>query len=208
VSPARARRLAWIAPALALVVVGGIALAHHLGRPAPAEPLPDLGRVPEVALIDQRGAAFSTADLRGRPTIVNFVFTRCTTICPVTSLKMARLAERTAGHPVALLSVSVDPEHDRPEVLATFAARYHADPVRWRFATGDPEALRRAVEDGFHLAIERRGLTADGAPDIVHGGHFVLVDGDLAIRGYYDSEEPARLDALAADAIGLAEGAR
>jgi protein SCO1/2 len=164
-----------------------------------------LGQVPDLALRDQTGAALRTADLAGRVLIVNFIFTRCPTVCPVTSRKMKRLGAELAGEPaVMLLSISVDPEHDTPEVLRAFAARYAADPARWRFLTGEAEALRRAVEQGFKLGLSRRGALADGTPDIVHDLHFVLVDRRLRIRGYYDSSEADRLAALARDARRLA----
>jgi protein SCO1/2 len=206
-STSRSRLLVWSVPALALVAAS-LAVAGVVSRRSAAPPaeLPVLGQVPAADLIDQRGQRLTTHDLRGQVTIVNFIFTRCPTICPVTSMKMQRLAAATAEAPttVGLLSISVDPEHDRPEVLAAFAARYQADPMRWRFVTGDPEALRAAVEDGFKVAVERNGELAGGVPDIVHGGHFVLVDQSLAIRGYYDSSEEGRLEALAADAIRLA----
>src|SRR5688500_10551832 len=121
-------------------------------------------------------------------------------------MKMERLAARTADvSGIQLASISVDPAHDTPAVLAAFAARYHADPARWRFLTGDPTAVRAAVEDGFKVAVEDRGELEGGAPDIVHGGHFLLVDADLTIRGYYDSGDAGRLDALVADARHLAE---
>jgi protein SCO1/2 len=98
----------------------------------------------------------------------------------------------------------VDPEHDTPAVLAAFAARYRADPARWKFLTGPPAAVRAAVEQGFRIAVERGAALADGAPNIVHGTHFVLLDRELRIRGYYDSDDAARLDQLAADAARLA----
>lgn len=177
------------------------------GRGASAgDELDVLGPVPDVAFADQTGAALRTADLAGRVLVANFIFTRCPTVCPVTSLKMKRLGERLAGEPgVGLVSVSVDPEHDTPAVLREFAARYGADPARWRFLTGEAGAVRRAVEEGFKLEVSRRGETPDGTPDIVHDLHFVLIDRQLRIRGYYDSDDPARLDALVRDARRLAD---
>lgn len=164
-----------------------------------------LGQVPDVALADQTGAAVRTADLAGRVLVASFIFTRCPTVCPVSSRKMKRLGERLAGEaPVLLVSVSVDPEHDTPAVLRDYAARYGADPARWRFLTGEAGAVRRAVEEGFKLGVERRGAAADGTPDIVHDLHFVLVDKRLRIRGYYDSEDAGRLDDLVRDARRLA----
>ncbi len=182
-----------------------LAAACDRGARAGGGELDVLGQVPEVAFTDQTGAAVRTADLAGRVLIANFIFTRCPTVCPVTSLKMKRLGERLAGDGgVGLVSISVDPEHDTPDVLRAYAARYGADPARWRFLTGEAGAVRRAVEEGFKLGVERRGLAADGTPDIVHDLHFLLVDRRLRIRGYYDSDDPERLDALVRDARRLA----
>jgi protein SCO1/2 len=146
-------------------------------------------------------------DLRGKVAIASFIFTRCPTVCPVVSMKMQRLAERLRGESrVVLLSFSVDPEHDTPAVLAKFAARFGADPTRWKFLTGPAGAIRSAVEGSLKIAMDRQGVLADGAPDIVHGTHLVLIDGSLRIRGYYDYSEPARIDDLARDARALAAG--
>src|SRR5690606_17796624 len=118
---------------------------------------------------------------------------------PLTSLRMATLQKNTAvkgGAGIKLLTFSVDPAHDTPEVLAAYADRYRANAQRWRFITGDVDAVRTLVEGSFMQTMEDRGLTPSGAPDIVHGQHFLLVDGDLRIRGMYDSRDPKRLDAL------------
>lgn len=198
------RARAWLLAGLALAAcdrgaAGGSGSGNGSGE------LDVIGPVPDVAFVDQTGASLRSADLAGRVLIANFIFTRCPTVCPVTSLKMKRLGERLAGEPgVGLVSISVDPEHDTPPVLRAFAARYGADPARWRFLTGEAGALRRAVEEGFKLEVARRGDQADGTPDIVHDLHFVLIDRRLRIRGYYDSDEPDRLDQLVRDARRLA----
>jgi protein SCO1 len=186
-----------------LAVVGFLATAGC--RDDRAE-LDVLGTVPDFAFTDQTGAPVASADLRGQVHIASFLFTRCPTVCPTTTLKMQRLGERLADRAGAihLLSISVDPEHDTPPVLAAFAARYHADPARWKFLTGPPDVVRRAVEQGFRIAVERGAAQADGTPSIVHGIHFVLLDRHLRIRGYYDSDDAGRLDQLAADADALA----
>jgi protein SCO1/2 len=166
-----------------------------------------LGTVPDFAFTDQTGRPVRAADLRGRVQVANFIFTRCPTVCPTTTLKMQRLGERLAEHAdaVHLVSFSVDPEHDKPPVLAAFASRYRADPARWKFLTGPPAAVRSAVEEGFRIAVDRGVELADGTPNIVHGTHFVLLDRQLRIRGYYDSDDTGRLDQLVADAEVLAQ---
>jgi len=184
----------------ALLALG--ACKEERARPAAPD---DYGTVPGFAMHDQTGGALTQEWLAGHVTIVDFVFTRCDTICPLLTLKMARLDEQTKDLPeVRLLSFSVDPKYDTPEVLAAYAAEYKADPARWRFVTGEYDAVRTLVEGALMTAMDDAGKTASGAPDIRHGGHFLLVGPDLKIRGVYDSNDDARLAALARDARALA----
>ena len=168
--------------------------------------LDDLGAVGRFTLTDERGEPFSDAALRGHVTIVSFLFTRCDTICPVTTMKMARLQEGTfdAGARIKLASFSVDPAYDTPARLAVYAQRYHADPTRWRFVTGPVDDVRRLVEGPFMNSMASEGVTPSGAPAISHSGYFLLVDGNAHIRGAYDSGEIRRLDELVRDARFLA----
>jgi protein SCO1/2 len=158
-----------------------------------------LGAVPAFSLVDHLGKSFTEEALRGHPTIVNFVFTRCDTVCPVTSMKMQRLEDKTRdrrGIAIKLLSISVDPEHDTPQKLAAYAEKFKANPERWRFVTGDAAAIKALVEGPFMTSMDREGTTTSGAPNIVHSGYFILVDADLEIRGVYDSNDIQRLDEL------------
>jgi protein SCO1/2 len=181
-----------------LAVVPAIFLPTLMCR-QPDPELPDLGPVPAFKLVDERGYEFTEEALRGHPTIVDFVFTRCDTICPVVSSKLERVQEKT-GDPKAsalkLLSVSVDPEYDTPARLAAYATRYHADALRWRFVTGPKDKVTALVTGAFMNNMDREGNMPSGAPAIAHNGYFVLVDGDLRIRGVYDSNDQARLDEL------------
>ena len=173
--------------------------------------LDDLGTVPPFALVDESGRPFTEDALRGHPTIVSFIFTRCDTVCPVTAMKMQKLEQKSRdrrGAAVKFLSISVDPTHDTPEKLAAFGARYKADPARWRFVTGEPGAIKQLVEGTFMSPMDLDGTTSSGAPNIVHSGYFVLVDGDLRIRGVYDSNDVKRLDELLHHARFLARTQR
>lgn len=177
-------------------------------RAAPA--LLDLGDVGAFALTDERSEPFSDAALHGHVTIVSFLFTRCDTICPVTTMKMARLQDKTfdAGAQIKLASFSVDPAHDTPDRLAEYAQRYHADPVRWRFVTGPAEAMRRLVEGPFMNSMARDQDAPSGAPQISHSGYFLLVDHNAHLRGAYDSNDVKRLDEMIRDARYLARTGR
>jgi protein SCO1/2 len=101
---------------------------------------------------------------------------------------------------VRLVSFTVDPERDTPEVLSEYANRFQADPERWLFLTGAKEPLYRLVGDGFRLAVD------DGGPQaglITHSTRFVLVDKQGRIRGYYDGNESGTAEALLPDIRAL-----
>ncbi len=169
------------------------------------EPLPVLGTMPAFTMQNQRGESFESAALQGKVSIVNFMFTRCATVCPLFTAKLKRIQDRTAslGEALQLVSISVDPEHDTPAVLAAYAARFKADPTRWSFLTGDPELVKKTATDGLKLALSREGKDARGVPNIGHSQRFVLIDHTLQIRGYYSSEDPAAIDKLVRDAKRL-----
>lgn len=162
--------------------------------------LDDYGEVPAFAMHDQTGAELTQDWLRGKTTIVDFVFTRCDTICPTLSLKMARLDTQLPE--AQLLSFSVDPKYDTPAVLAEYAARWHADAARWRFVTGEYDAVKTLVEGALMTAMDDSDMA-----DIKHGGHFLLIGPDLHIRGVYDSNDQEALDILVEDVRRIAGSA-
>ena len=183
------------------------------------EMLGEYGEVPDFALTERGGRQVTRADLRGKVWIVDFFYTECPDTCPLQSANMARLQDALAQAPdVRLVSISVDPEHDTPEVLAAYATRYGADPHRWLFLTGAKDAIYRLAIDGFHLGIVDRDAhawrgTGDGRawfgpvsawahaspnPDrkLIHSSRFVLVDRRAQIRGYYHGTDWESLDRL------------
>jgi len=205
-APARRPRLLALAAGLALGVAlaGAVVLAVWPRRP---EPLPHYGGLPAFALTAESGQPLRLDDLRGQVFAASFIFTRCTTICPVITGKLQRIqdATRDLGPAFRLVSFSVDPEHDTPAVLARYAAEHHADPRRWTFVTGDYAALQRTVVEGFKEVMERG---PDKSPEsILHGSHVVLVDGAGRIRGYYDANDADCVERVVRDARALVVGA-
>jgi protein SCO1/2 len=193
---------------LALLVAGcGPEVAGRAGDGEESSENPAvLGVAPDFSLIDQRGAEFRSTDLRGRIWVANFIFTRCTTMCPILTREMLDLQSRTASDPVGervrLVSFSVDPEHDRPAVLAEYAAGHGADLDRWTFATGARAEIWELSKSGFKLPV---GEAPPGAEDpLFHSDRFVLVDAEGRIRGYYGGMDSGGVDALLADLQALA----
>jgi cytochrome oxidase Cu insertion factor (SCO1/SenC/PrrC family) len=172
-------------------------------------PLPELGPVPPFSLVDQAGEPFTREDLAGAPWLADFIFTTCAGVCPIMSTQMARLQhEIPEDSPLRLVSVSVDPGHDTPEVLREYAARYDADLERWTFLTGDPAAVYRLSIDGFKLAAGEREDWEPGVDDgpFVHSTRMALVDAGGIIRGYYDGTDAAEMDRLRTDLRRLEAG--
>ena len=104
--------------------------------------------VPDVNLLDQSGASVALPTLleSDKPVALNFIFTTCTTICPVmtaTFAQMQRDLGEAAGQ-VRLVSISIDPEYDRPEVLEEYANRFGAG-GDWTFLTGDQSDIVRVL---------------------------------------------------------------
>ena len=183
--------------ALAIVAIAAVGVPLYLLRDNPPE-LTDLGVLPKFALVDQDGRPFTDAALRGHATIVSFIFTRCDTACPITSMKMAKIQDKIAGDDgVQLLSISVDPTYDTPERLAAYAAKYRADAAKWRFVTGGKDAVLALVEGGFMANMQPDGtIQKNGAASIAHRAEFFLIDGELHLRGIYAHDDVSRIDEL------------
>lgn len=126
--------------------------------------------VPALALLDEQGRALTADSLRGRFTLVTFIFTRCPVpeFCPAMAVKFGALQaalekEKPAadGQPRArLLSITLDPEFDRPDVLAAYGQALGANPAIWNFATGVPAEIATLARQ-FAVFTERKGVTLD-----------------------------------------------
>jgi protein SCO1/2 len=165
---------------------------------------PPLRALPEFALTAVTVDGDSPLDLRalrGRVWIADFIYTSCAGPCPLLSANMSALQKRLPKS-IGLLSFTVDPDHDSAEVLTLYAKKFGADPQRWFFATGDKAALLKLFRDGFQIAVAESATAAPGQ-NIAHTTKFVLIDGDGKLRGYYDGDDDASLDRLAADASRL-----
>lgn len=118
--------------------------------PPPKEMLRVGDVLPQFRLTDQDGRTVREADLRGRVTAINFLYTRCPLpdVCPRLAANFA-LLQRRFGDRVLLLSVTVDPDYDTPAVLADYARRWRADTRNWRFLTGDVSPLAAALGEVY-----------------------------------------------------------
>ena len=164
-----------------------------------------LHAVPSFTVTDHDGDTLTSDALRGAPYVANFIFTTCPSVCPMLTSQMRnfqrRMQEERGESSEALgfriVSFTVDPAHDTPDVLKAYAEAQGADVSSWRFVTlGDAEATVALLMQGFRVRMGEREEQPGGGYDIMHAGHFVLVDADGHVRGYYatDAEAQARLD--------------
>lgn len=178
-------------------------------------PAPEIvGEVPAFSLLDQGGDTFTREDLLAadKTWVVGFVFTRCPTTCPAVSRAMLSFQEQITRSKledrVELLTVTVDPEHDTPEVLAGYADTLGAELGNWRFLTGSPSMIESFVVGGFMLAVGPREEVEPGVYDIAHSTKLALVDRFGHIRGYYsiDNDGLAELYHRTVRTIRVEEG--
>jgi protein SCO1/2 len=154
------------------------------------------GSVPSFQLTNQNGDSFGSAQLTGKIWIADFIYTTCPGPCPMISGRMSELQKPLEKTDVHLVSFSVDPEKDTPQVLRGYAEQLQAAPGRWDFLTGAKSAIYNLSHDGFKLAVSD-GSEEQGIP--VHSTRMVLVDRHGQIRGYYDATEPEAITKLLAD---------
>ena len=175
----------------------GVSYISYSRNSSALESLPRLGQIPDFALVERSGQPIGQSDLNGRVWIADFIFTYCAGPCPRMTAEFIKLQrEFKDTDRVRLVTFTVDPDRDTPQALRDYADRHGAHPTKWLFITGDLREVHRLVVEGFKL-----GSVED---PMMHSTRFVLVDADGAVRGYYDSEEPAAIDNMVRHARLLA----
>jgi len=113
--------------------------------------------LPAVTLVDQHGHGVALVSLKGRPVLVDFIYTTCPGPCPLMTTRMAAVAKLLGpklGQQVTFVSISIDPEHDRPAELEKYARARGADEAGWLFLTGTPAQIDRVLAL-YHLQRTR-----------------------------------------------------
>lgn len=173
----------------AVSVMGALLGGFFAGGSAKSPPLPpDHPRaIDGFTLTGRCGRTVTRKDLRGKFCVVSFVATTCGMGCLEISRQMAEVQKWVADQPDALLlTITLDPRGDTPEVLQRFATKLDADPVRWLFLTGDRNILFPFIETSFLPRLH------EGEPEALPGGfsradQLILVDPRGTIRAYFDS---------------------
>jgi len=155
---------------------------QKLRLPPTPEKLAIGAAVPDFTLTDQSSRPVHLVDFRGQVVALNFVYTRCPLpdVCPRLCAGFARLQKRFAGRDLALLSVTLDPQYDSPEILAGYAKIWRADPARWHFLTGGLEDVQRVAGRFGIISWPEEGLlshTSETAVIARDGKLVALIEG-------------------------------
>ena len=153
---------------------------------AKASRLAVIEKAPAFALTDQAGKPLSSADLKGKVLLVSFIFTTCNGSCPATTHRMGLVQRELQARGllkedrVRLVSITLDPKRDTPEVLRGYMRLYDADPTSWSFLTGAPDEVAKVVAAWKMWARP----AANGQLD--HPSRVFLVDRGGSIREIYN----------------------
>jgi protein SCO1/2 len=179
-------KLFWV---LAVTFLFAYPIVKSVKRQLPQE-LPVLSKVPDFTFTNENGKPYGSQDLKGKVYIANFMFTSCQTSCPNLLGKVQTVQHRIRGviDRAAIVTFTVDPQNDTPEVLYSKAREMKANPNVWRFLTAPPSETKKLLIEGFKVPMGDK-VIAENVMDVAHSNKLVLVDQEGQIRGYYSTEK-------------------
>ena len=162
----------------------------------PTKELPEIGNIPQFEFTNSDGNTVTLDNLKGKVWVADFIFTTCTMACPMMTGNMNIVHKKYKKNDnVRLVSISVYPEFDTPEVLKNYASQYDADTEKWLFLTGKEDAVKDIIRDGFKIG--------DYEDIIFHSEKFALVDKKGIIRAYYNGMKSEDMKQLKKDINAL-----
>jgi len=166
-------------------------------------------RLPEFSLTNQLGQKVSWKDIHGKVVVLDFFFTHCPTICPTLTKSMKRFQDGVTNSKrvgdktpdfLHLISLSIDPERDSTERLKMWADRFQVNPDQWWLLTGPKKAIYDTIIKEMKIPVED-GHGVD--TNFLHTDHFVLIDTNRYVRGYYHGLDSVSMSKLSEDIILL-----
>lgn len=141
-------------------------------------------KVPDFQLTDQNNKKITHKEMLGKVYLVEFFFSRCPTICPVMNTNMRAIEDEINDPDFGIVSISIDPENDTPELLKEHAQRIGVKSPNWHFLTGDRDYIGK-LADQFNIYV---GDKEDESESLNHSGMIALVDKEGNIRCRYNKE--------------------
>jgi protein SCO1/2 len=170
-----------------------------------------IGKAPVFSLINQDKLTISNESYKGKVYVVEFFFSTCPSICPIMNKNMKLVQEAFATNTnFGIVSITINPENDTPEVLKKHAETIGAKGINWNFLTGDKTKIFEIANKGFNLFVGQNTKIPGG---FEHSGFFALIDKDGNIRCrkdefgnpiiYYDGLEQKGITAIKQDITKL-----
>ena len=154
-------------------------------------------RIGDFSLTNQNNKNISHLDYDDHIYVADFFFTTCPSICPIMTENMVYLQSLVNDlTEVKLLSFSVTPEIDTPEVLKAYAQQKGINDSRWNLLTGDKKEIYKLARQSY-LVVQEDGNGDEH--DMIHTENFVLIDKQRRIRGYYDGTQREDMEQIRAD---------
>lgn len=199
-----------------VVLIFGIWGVNELGNRTAKKELVKFEKVPDFEFTNQDGVLISNKDYEGKVYVVEFFFTTCPTICPIMTKNTLLLQNKFYGNPhFGIASISINPTHDTPEVMKSYAEDKGVTMKSWNFLTGDKTEIFSFSNEGFRLYA---GENAEVEGGFEHSGLFALIDKEGYIRSrtittgehenpikFYDGLDVNAIEMLKEDIIILLE---
>lgn len=159
--------------------------------------------IPDFKFVNQNSDTITAQNFKNKIYIADFFFTTCPTICPIMKKQMRKVYDKIKGqNDVAILSHTIDSEHDTPKVLKEYARDLGVTGTQWMFVTGDREQIYEIGEKQY-LVVAGADSTAPGG--YIHSGAFVLIDKAKRVRGMYNGTDDEATKRLINDIARLQE---
>ncbi len=186
---------------------GGLEVVDAATAKAMAESPWDKEGVADFEFIDTDGKTVTKADLLGKPWIVCFVFTHCAATCPMVTGSMRELQDRLKDCDFRLVTLTVDPERDTPEVLKGYGESRGAEFSKWMFLSGDKIATYKLIHGSFKMPVQETiGKDRQPGYEFIHSNNIMLVDAACVVRGKFDATKGEAMSALRREIQKLAKG--
>ena len=141
-------------------------------------------KVPDFKFVNQDGDTITNKDYLGKVYVVEFFFSTCQSICPIMSENLVDIQDRLKGKEnFGIVSVSIDPEHDTPQVLKEYAEAHKVTNPNWNFLTGDRKKIYEMANVGFGIFADENETVPGG---FAHSGLFALIDKEGYVRSRKD----------------------
>jgi len=166
-----------------------------------------INKVPSFEFLNQDGQLISNSFYDNKVYVVEFFFTTCPTICPKMTESMVTIQNEFYAHQdFGIVSFSINPTHDTPEILKQYAKDHGATLKNWNFLTGEQDKIYELANNGFTLYA---GENSDAEGGFEHSGMFALIDKQGNIRSrldelgnpiaFYDGLDPKGVEMIKED---------